>query len=137
MEAYKSFTVYAKTNLSMTEAGVKMIELLGKKGFRIFSDMDIKTVFEKNLNKDFLPYRLLGVCNPGYCYRIFTSDKHFGVLVPSKVAIWDNGDTRTVAILDPRTIAGIPNPNDDEMTDVAIDAFNDLKVVLEEFESLN
>jgi uncharacterized protein (DUF302 family) len=90
------------TDYSFEKALKRTKEELGKEGFGILTEIDVKKTLKKKLDKDFRKYQILGACNPPYAYEAFQKESRIGLLLPCNVIVQDAGQGRTeVAAVDP------------------------------------
>lgn len=89
------------TGLSFEEAIERVTGLLQEKGFGILTEIDVKATLKKKLDVDYKPYRILGACNPPFAKRVLDAEPLVGVLLPCNVVVWDEGETRVVAAMNP------------------------------------
>ncbi|HHW81540.1 MAG TPA: DUF302 domain-containing protein [Bacteroidales bacterium] len=78
----------------------RVIEELGKEGFGILSEIDVKATFEKKLEIDFRKYQILGACNPKFAHKAITAEDKIGTMLPCNVVLQEleNGDIEVAAI---------------------------------------
>lgn len=78
----------------------RVIEELGKEGFGILSEIDVKATFEKKLEIDFRKYQILGACNPKFAHKAITAEDKIGTMLPCNVILQEleNGDIEVAAI---------------------------------------
>ncbi|MBD3166019.1 DUF302 domain-containing protein [bacterium] len=108
------------TPLTFDEAIERVTRTLADQGFGILTEIDVKATLKKKLDVDYKPYTILGACNPTFAHKGLEHETHLGVLLPCNVVVWDEGDHRVIAAMDP---AMIPHVIDNEaMKDVAADA---------------
>lgn len=58
-----------------------------KVGFGVITDIDMDQKLEEKLDVDLKPYKILGVCNPGFAYKAMQTEPNIGVFLPCKVII--------------------------------------------------
>lgn len=56
-------------------------------GFGVITDIDMDQKLEEKLDVDLQPYKILGVCNPGFAYKALQAEPNIGVFLPCKVII--------------------------------------------------
>jgi uncharacterized protein (DUF302 family) len=98
MKYYISKTV----DLAFDEAVEKTIAELGKEGFGVLTDIDVKEVLKKKLDVDFVRYRILGACNPTLAYKTLQAEDRIGLMLPCNVIVRETGDGEVeVSAIDP------------------------------------
>ena len=97
--------VFGKTvNLGHDEAIQRVTEALGKEGFGVLTEIDVKATLKKKLGIDVAPYRILGACNPQFAHQAMELEPQIGALLPCNVVVReDQGKTR-VEIMDPQSV---------------------------------
>jgi len=90
--------------------GVK--EALGKEGFGVLTEIDVKETPEKKLAVDFQQYRILWACNPSFAYKALQSEDKIGLMLPCNVIVQAlPGGVVEVAAVDPvASMQAIGNP---------------------------
>jgi len=88
-------------------------EELGKEGFGILSEIDMKETFKEKLEKDFRKYKIMGACNPKFAYEGLQSEDDLGVLLPCNFVVYENEDSKTtVAAIDPVKLLSLSENKD-------------------------
>ena len=63
----------------------------GQEGFGVVAEIDFRDTLQRKLDKDIGPYWLLEICNPMLADRALHVDRTAGLLMPCKVAVWQDG----------------------------------------------
>jgi uncharacterized protein (DUF302 family) len=97
---------------SFDEAVGRATDALGRAGFGIITDIDVKATFRKKLNVEFRDYRILGACNPQMAHAALSIEDKAGTMLPCNIIVQSMGEGRTeVAAIDPvASMQAIENP---------------------------
>lgn len=97
---------------SFDDAVRRTTEALGKAGFGIITEIDVKETFRKKLGADYRNYRILGACNPAIAREALEIEDKIGTMLPCNVIVQDAGDGAVeVAAIDPvASMAAVDNP---------------------------
>lgn len=104
-----------ETTLSDTnydDAILRVTDELGKEGFGILTEIDVRATLEKKLDVDFRRYIILGACNPSLAYDALGVEPQIGLLLPCNVVVQETPTGAVVvSIADPRAMfALVDNP---------------------------
>lgn len=99
--------IQAQTSLSMADAEARLRDALKAEGFGVLTEVDVQSVLREKIGAEVEPYRILGVCNPHLAHTAMQAWKGFGLIAPCHVAIYDEGDHRTVIAFDPAGVAEV------------------------------
>ena len=76
-------------------------EALKEEEFVVITEINLQAELAQKLGQQIRPYTLLGVWVPSWEYQALSHEPDIGLLMPSHVCLWDNGDgTCTLATAD-------------------------------------
>jgi uncharacterized protein (DUF302 family) len=79
-------------------------------GFGVITEIDMDQKLEEKLDVDLKPYKILGVCNPGFAYKALQAEPNIGVFLPCKVIIRQmDGNNVEVVSSDPAMLMRMLN----------------------------
>lgn len=135
MEHIDGYAIHLETKLSFEQAISTITELLQMEGFGILTEIDVAATFKKKLDLDYKPFRILGACNPHYAHQVLSIEPHVSVLLPCNIVIWDEGEYRTIAAMDPRVLSRITNRVD--LIEYASEIYQKLELVFQKISNLS
>ncbi|MFC1947928.1 DUF302 domain-containing protein [Chloroflexota bacterium] len=114
---------------SFEEAITRTKEELGKEGFGVLTEIDVKSTLKKKLDVDFDNYVILGACNPPFAYQALQTEKDIGLLLPCNVIVYEtDGKTYVSAIVPTVAMNMVENPG---LESIAIEVEKKLKKVID------
>jgi uncharacterized protein (DUF302 family) len=132
MKTTGTYAFEVTTGRAFDDAIRRVTELLAEQGFGVLTEIDVRATLKAKLGIDTKPYKILGACNPPFAHRALTAEPHVGVLLPCNVVVWDEGDHRVVAAMEPRMMASIVDS--DEVRKVGDEVSLRLHKVLEQLD---
>ncbi len=103
-----SYHISKRVGLGFDEAVSKTIEELGKQGFGVLTDIDVKAVLKKKLDVEFTQYRILGACNPPLAYETLKAEDRVGLMLPCNVIVRETDDGSVeVSAIDPMSAMSV------------------------------
>ncbi len=92
-----------EVTLPYDQAVERTREELGKEGFGILTEIDVRATLKQKLDVDFPPYIILGACNPHIAHQALSVERDIGLLLPCNVVVYasDKPGKTVVAAIDP------------------------------------
>ena len=108
----------------------KVSDALGKEGFGILTQIDVKETLKKKLDVDFYRYQILGACNPAFAYKALQTEDKIGTMLPCNIIVQEKGEGKVeVSAVDPlASMQAIENP---DLKVIAEEVRDKLKLVIE------
>lgn len=103
----ESYYMSKTIDFSYEDATEKVKTALKEQGFGTITEIDMH---EKLAEKELIikPYKILGVCNPGYAYETLKVEENIGLFLPCKVLIKQITDnTSEVVMVNPSVLMGM------------------------------
>jgi len=129
MKAIGTYAHQVTTHRSLEDSIRRVTELLAERGFGVLTEIDVQATLKKKLGLETRPYKILGACNPTFAHRALDAEPNIGVLLPCNIVVWDEGDRRVVAAMEPRVMSDIVEGN--AIREVAEDVSKRIREVLE------
>ncbi len=103
-----------QVNLSYAQAVERVTATLKEQGFGILTEIDVKKTLKTKLDKDFVPYVILGACNPPLAFRALSAETDIGLLLPCNVCVYEDPATHktVVSAVDPQTLVDLTGRKD-------------------------
>jgi uncharacterized protein (DUF302 family) len=100
--------ISVRLKINFDEALLRIKSALASEGFGILTEIDVKETMKKKLNIDYLPYRILGACNPGLANKAFTATPEVGLLLPCNVTVRELEDSQIeISMIDPLVMMNV------------------------------
>ncbi len=116
MKSVGNYAWTTTTNVPFEDAVAKITGFLKDEGFGILTEIDVASTLKNKLDVDYKPFKILGACNPPFAHRALQADQLVSVMMPCNVVVWDDGDSRTIAAMNPGMISQvIDHPDLDDL----------------------
>lgn len=101
-----AFTV--EFDLGIDQAIDKLKTALSAQKMGVVSEVDVQAIMKAKMNHDIAPYKILGICGPGYARRVIEADPDMGALLPCGCAVYESAPGKTrIAMQNPTTVAAV------------------------------
>ncbi len=97
---------------SLTVARERITAALAKEGFGIITEIDIAATMKKKLNVEFMPYLILGACNPQIAHQALSLEPGVGLVLPCNVVVAEQAGDSYVSIIKPEAMFSIIQRSD-------------------------
>lgn len=95
-------------DLAIDQAIDKLKTALATQKMGVVSEVDLQAIMKAKMNHDIAPYKILGICGPGYARRVIESDPDMGALLPCGCAVYESAPGKThIAMQNPTTVAAV------------------------------
>ncbi|TCS61337.1 DUF302 domain-containing protein [Varunaivibrio sulfuroxidans] len=86
---------------------------LKTQGFGVLTTIDVQKAMKEKIDKDILPYTILGACNPGFAYKALQAENKIGTMLPCNVVVQqlDDGKIEVSAVDPMASMQAVDNPN--------------------------
>lgn len=126
--SYYFTTVLENTNIEL--AIEKLNQELSKEGFGILSEIKVNEVFNKKLNKEIRPYRILGACHPEYAYEAISLENKIGTMLPCNFIVQElEAGSIEISAVDPA--ASMSSVENKSLVDIASTVRSKIMSVIE------
>lgn len=116
----------AEINLPLDQAIEQLKTALATEKMGIVSEVDVQAIMKAKMNHDIAPYKILGICGPGYARRVIEADPDMGALLPCGCAVYEPAPGKTrVALQNPNMVAAVTDKP------VALEAMSEARTALE------
>jgi uncharacterized protein (DUF302 family) len=126
--AYGSVVV---TSLGVEEAIERVKAELGRLGWGVLFDLDVRQILHDKIGVEFRPYRILGACNPRLALEALGYEDQLGLLMPCNVVVSRDEEGTKVAAISAREQLRVTNNG--MLATIADRADADLRGVLAAF----
>ncbi|MFA7329585.1 MAG: DUF302 domain-containing protein [Candidatus Delongbacteria bacterium] len=125
------FALRTRTRLDFPATEARLRELLAAAGFGVQTEIDVAATLQAKLGLETPPCRILGACNPAFAHRALELEPLVATLMPCNVVLWERGEHREVALLDPGFMGAVLP----ELAELGHSASQTLRAVLEQLEA--
>ena len=95
------YSISALVKLPFDRALREIHQALKDEELVVIAEIDMQAQLAVKVNQQIRPYKILGVWSPAWEYQALSQEPDIGLLKPSHVCMWDNGDdTCTLATAD-------------------------------------
>lgn len=104
-------------NASIDEVDARTRKALADNGFGVLTEIDVQATLKKKIDKDIIPYRILGACNPEMAFHAIGIEPRIGAMLPCNVILRGLDEGVEVSAVDP--VASMQGVENAELNEVA------------------
>jgi uncharacterized protein (DUF302 family) len=117
----------AELDLPIDQAIEQLKTALATQKMGVVSEVDVQAIMKAKMNHDIAPYKILGICGPGYARRVIEVDPDLGALLPCGCAVYEPAPGRTrIALQNPNMVAAVTD------RPAALEAMSEARTALEQ-----
>lgn len=132
MKEIKNYAFSAVLETTYEDAVSRITEALKEEGFGVLTEINVKDVLKKKLNKDFRKYVILGACNPPYAYQSLQADPDVGLLLPCNVIVYETDDQKKAYIAAINPVSALEILENEELKKIAEEVSEKLKQAVQQ-----
>lgn len=91
-------------DVPVQEARARLRRALQAEGFSLIADIDLADLLNRRLDEQLEPYFIVEACHPLLAQQALAVAWDGGLLMPTKLCLWKDGNDSTVATLQPRRL---------------------------------
>ena len=116
---------------TVDEVTQKTLAALKEQGFGLITEVDMDAKLKEKMPEvEMKPYKILGVCNPGFAHQTLQVEENIGLFLPCKVLVKDLGNGNAeVVMINPSVMMGMLGKP--ELVDIADKVTEKFKIALE------
>ena len=95
----------------------RLLKAIEEAGFKVLHTHDVRQTFQ-NKGLDFIPYKIVEVCNVKYAKAALDTDRWVGLMMPCPIAIWEENGTTFISTFKPTMMK-------DYFADKSFDSFSE------------
>lgn len=95
------------TDLEPEEAEARLRAALTEEGFGVLTEIDVTSTLKEKLGVEWVPYRILGACNPQLAHKALEAEEAIGLLLPCNVIVYRAAEGTAVRVLEPELMAQV------------------------------
>jgi len=109
----------------------RVTDALGKEGFGVLTEIDVKATMKAKLGEDLYNYKILGACNPTFAYKALMAEDKIGTMLPCNVIVQERkpGQVEVSAVNPVASMKAILNK---DLHKIAVEIKAKLKKVIEQ-----
>jgi len=108
-----AFCMRVRSGRSHGEAVAAARQALEREGFCVITEIDVRRAMQEKLGEAFLPYTILGACNPHFAREALAKRADAGLVVACNVVVYEHEGDSVTAAVDPVRMLRLMGENPD------------------------
>jgi len=123
------YGIRKQINTTFEDAIGNTIEALGKEGFGVLTQINVKDTLKKKIDVDIGKYVILGACSPKHAHAAILEEIEIGLLLPCNVIVYEKEGKVYVSAINPEVAMSFVG--NEVLVDVAKSVTEKLRRVIE------